>query len=82
MNAAHQHDELEINLVTSGRCTYMVAGQPQQLRSRTLLWLFPDQPHLLMNWTRDFAMWIIVVSPDLVEEMTPRVPIFAERAPG
>jgi AraC-like DNA-binding protein len=82
MNAAHQHDEFEINLITSGRCTYMVGGEPQQLRARTLLWLFPDQPHLLLNWTRDFAMWILVVSPELVEEMMPRVPIFAERDPG
>ena len=82
MNAAHSHDELEINLVTSGRCTYMVAGQPQQFRSRTLLWLFPDQAHLLMNWTRDFAMWIVVISPELIEEMIPRIPILGERDPG
>ena len=82
MAEAHSHDEFEVNLVTSGRGTYTVAGEKRVLRPRSLLWLFPDQEHLLQDFTRDFAMWIVVISPEFAVQMVPRVPVLAERDPG
>jgi len=82
MAEPHSHDELEVNLVTSGRGTYLVAGERKPLRSRSLLWLFPDQEHILLDFTSDFTMWILVISHELVEQMTARIPILAERDPG
>jgi len=82
MAEPHRHDELEVNLVTSGRGTYLVAGERKPLRSRSLIWLFPNQEHILLDFTRDFTMWILVISPELVEQMAARIPILAEREPG
>jgi AraC-like DNA-binding protein len=78
----HYHDEVEVNLVLSGRATYLVGGEKQPLRPRSLLWLFPDQEHLLQHFTRDFAMWIIVISPEFAQQMAERIPVLAERDPG
>jgi AraC-like DNA-binding protein len=78
----HSHDEFEINLVTSGRATYIVSGERKVLRPRSLIWLFPEQEHILQNFTSDFTMWILVISPEFTEQMVPRIPILAERDPG
>lgn len=82
MTAPHSHDEIEVNLVMAGRGTYIVAGERRRLQPRTLLWLFPEQEHMLLDFTRDFTMWILVFSPELAEEMIPRVPVLAKRDPG
>jgi AraC-like DNA-binding protein len=82
MAEPHVHDEFEVNLVTSGRGTYIVAGERKILRPRSLIWLFPEQEHILEDFTRDFAMWILVLSPEFTAQMVPRIPILAERDPG
>ena len=82
MVESHRHDEFEVNLVTSGRGTYTIAGEKRVVRPRSLIWLFPDQEHLLQEFTRDFTMWILVISPEFAAQMVPRVPILAERDPG
>jgi AraC-like DNA-binding protein len=82
MAEPHVHDEFEVNLVTSGRATYVVAGERRVLRPRSLIWLFPEQEHIVENFTRDFAMWILVFSPEFTAQMVPRIPILAERDPG
>jgi AraC-like DNA-binding protein len=78
----HSHDEFEVNLVTSGRGTYVIAGEKRVVRPRSLVWLFPDQEHLLQDFSRDFTMWILVLSPEFAAQMVPRIPILAERDPG
>ena len=82
MAEPHHHDEFEVNLVMNGRCTYIVAGEKHTLRARSILWLFPEQEHLLTDFSRDFAMWILVISPEFAAQMVPRIPILAERDPG
>jgi len=82
MAEPHAHDEFEVNLVTSGRGTYLVAGERTVLRPRSLIWLFPEQEHILQDFTRDFTMWILVLSSEFTEQMVPRIPILAERDPG
>lgn len=82
MTQPHSHDEFEVNLVTAGHGTYVVAGHRRTIRSRSLLWLFPEQEHILKDFSDDFAMWILVLSPEFTAQMAQRVPILAERDPG
>jgi AraC-like DNA-binding protein len=56
----HCHEELEINLAVRGHAAYLVKDQRYDLLPGTLLWLFPDQEHLLIEQSTDFEMWIYV----------------------
>ncbi len=66
---AHRHDELELNLVTRGAATYLLGERRHDIRRGSLLWLFPEQDHVLINHTPDFAMWIAVWTPELVQRI-------------
>ena len=68
MTMSHSHDELELNLVLGGRAHYLVHNRRYDLQSRTLLWLFPDQDHILLNLSSDFSMWVVVFHRRLVRE--------------
>jgi len=54
----HVHDELEFNLIVRGECRYLVNGSCLDLAPYQLLWLFPDEPHVLVDTSADFQMWI------------------------
>ena len=60
----HRHAELEVNLVTRGTASYLVQNTRLDLKPGTLLWLFPNQDHVLLNKSPDFEMWIVVWTPD------------------
>jgi AraC-like DNA-binding protein len=66
MATGHRHAELEANLVLGGTAAYLVDGVRFDLRAGTLIWLFPDQDHLLIGPSDDFAMWIAVFRPALL----------------
>lgn len=70
----HAHRELEINLVVKGRGSYLIQGGKYPIRSGALLWLFPDQPHLLVEASADFTMWVAVFRPRLVSHLTQEAP--------
>jgi AraC-like DNA-binding protein len=59
-NQQHHHAELELNLVTRGSGTYLLANRHYQIRRGDLLWLFPAQEHVLLDQTADFEMWVAV----------------------
>jgi AraC-like DNA-binding protein len=63
----HRHPELELNLVTSGRASYMLPDRRIDIDPGTLIWLYPKQDHLLINETPDFVMWIAIVRGDALE---------------
>jgi AraC-like DNA-binding protein len=65
LHPRHLHDELELNLVLSGRMTYLVGDRRIELGARTLLWLFPEQEHQVIATSRDFSMFIAVFCPVL-----------------
>lgn len=65
----HRHDELELNLATAGRACYLIAGARFEIGPGTLLWLFPAQPHMLVRESGDFAMWVAVFRPSLVQQL-------------
>lgn len=58
---AHSHDEQEINLAFSGRGQYLIDGRPVLIIPGTLLWLSPEQAHLLSEESPDFMMWVAVI---------------------
>ncbi|HEX9996059.1 MAG TPA: helix-turn-helix transcriptional regulator [Abditibacterium sp.] len=62
----HHHDELEVNLVTQGRASYLLEGRRYDIGARAMLWIFPHQSHLLFEHSSDFVMWIAVFRPQLV----------------
>lgn len=57
----HSHDELEYNLVSQGTCSYLVGERRYDLRRGSLLWLFPDQEHVLINPSAHCEMWVVVL---------------------
>ena len=59
-NKQHRHAELELNLVTQGAGTYLLANRRYQIRRGDLVWLFPAQEHVLLELTADFEMWVAV----------------------
>lgn len=65
----HIHRELEFNLITAGQAEYIVQGQQYAIAANSLLWLFPNQPHVLINASNNFEMLIGVIQPQLIEEL-------------
>jgi AraC-like DNA-binding protein len=65
----HRHDELEFNLITAGRAGYLVEDRRFELSPGTLLWLYPEQDHVLVNESSDFAMFIAVFRPSLLRRL-------------
>jgi AraC-like DNA-binding protein len=65
----HRHEELEFNLVLSGRAVYLVNSRRIELVPNSVLWLFPAQDHVLLEVSVDFRMWILVARPRLVRQV-------------
>jgi AraC-like DNA-binding protein len=59
----HHHDELEFNLVAKGTARYLLDDRRYDLGPGCLVWLFPDQEHLLVDLSPDFAAWMGVITP-------------------
>lgn len=64
---SHRHVELELNLVVSGTLTYVADGRRYQFARRTLLWLFPEQEHHMVERSEDSKCYVAVFRPGLVE---------------
>jgi AraC-like DNA-binding protein len=67
MPMPHCHEELELNLVMNGRGRYLVGNRQYELGPRSLLFLFPDQPHILLRSSSNFRMWIAVFRRSLLD---------------
>ena len=63
---SHHHVELELNLVVRGTITYVVNGQRFTFPARTLLWLFPEQEHQLVDRSNDAQYYVVVFKPSLI----------------
>jgi AraC-like DNA-binding protein len=64
--AMHRHDELEVNLVTRGHATYLLANRRYDLRPGSQIWLFPDEDHVLLDLSPDYEMWLAIFTPNLL----------------
>jgi AraC-like DNA-binding protein len=56
----HWHEELEFNLIVSGSGYYVIGSKRHLLTAGTLIWLFPQQEHLLVEHGDSFCMWVVV----------------------
>jgi methylphosphotriester-DNA--protein-cysteine methyltransferase len=63
---SHCHDELELNLIVRGTATYVVNGQRFTFSPRTLLWMFPQQEHQLVNRSDNVQFYVAVFKPSLI----------------
>jgi AraC-like DNA-binding protein len=63
---SHHHVELELNLVVRGSITYVVSERRYTFPSRTLLWLFPEQEHQLVDRSDDAQCYVVVFKPSLI----------------
>lgn len=65
---SHHHIELELNLVVQGTITYVMHGRRFTFLPRTLLWLFPNQEHQLVNRSNDARFFVAVFKPALIDQ--------------
>jgi len=65
----HHHEELELNLVVSGEITYVVGGRRFRFPRGTLLWMFPDQEHQLVDRTGDARYYVAVFKQELLQRV-------------
>jgi AraC-like DNA-binding protein len=63
---SHHHEELEVNLVLSGKASYLFGQRRVPLMANSMIWLFPAQEHVLIDFSHDFSMWVLVFRPGLV----------------
>lgn len=63
---SHCHNELELNLIVRGTATYVVNGQRFTFSPRTLLWLFPQQEHQLVDRSDNAQFFVAVFKPTLI----------------
>jgi len=68
--APHHHDELEVNLVLTGKASYLFGNRRVPLLAGSMIWLFPRQEHVLIDWSPDFSMWVVIFKPGLVGRCT------------
>ena len=63
---SHCHAELELNLIVRGTATYAVNGRRFTFTPRTLLWLFPQQEHQLVDRSDNAQFYVAVFKPSLI----------------
>ena len=71
---AHEHDELEFNLGICGSARYLIDGMPCDIKPGVLLWLFPEQTHLITKASPDFSMWIVFIKASRLKEICAEAP--------
>jgi len=69
LHPMHHHAELEANLVVEGTATYIMGERRYKLGPGSMVWLFPQQDHLLVGQTPDFRMRIAVFAPHLIARL-------------
>jgi AraC-like DNA-binding protein len=58
MAAPHRHRSTEFNLVVHGTAAYLLDGRRYELRPSSLVWLFPDQEHILVDRSPHYRDWL------------------------
>lgn len=65
MRSPHHHRELELNIVTRGTAEYVLSNQRYKLTAGCLVWLFPEQEHILTKADDGFEMYVITFKEGL-----------------
>lgn len=66
---SHRHDGIECNVIRRGHVTYLIQDRRYELRRHDLLWLHPDEEHLLIQASPDTEMWIGVLQPNCLTRL-------------
>lgn len=66
---SHHHVELELNLVVRGTVTYILRGRRYTLPAGTLLWLFPQQEHQLVDRSPQAQNYVAVFKPAFIRRV-------------
>lgn len=69
MPNGHQHDRLELNLVLKGRGELLFRDRKYPMLPGHMIWIFPHQWHAPFNWSQDLEMWIIEITPRLLDRI-------------
>jgi AraC-like DNA-binding protein len=62
----HRHRELEVNIGLSGHAWLLIQNKRVPLYERSLLWLFPEHEHVIIEQSEDFSMLVVVFRSGLV----------------
>jgi methylphosphotriester-DNA--protein-cysteine methyltransferase len=65
---SHHHVELELNVVVQGAITYVMNGRRFTFSPRTLLWLFPQQEHQLIDRSDNLRLYVVAFKPSLINK--------------
>lgn len=63
-----EHEELVALFATRGQMNYLIDGQIALMRPGVLLFAFAGQAHVLLSESRDFDMWVFLVSGDFLPQ--------------
>ncbi|MGF1452864.1 MAG: helix-turn-helix domain-containing protein [Opitutales bacterium] len=64
----HTHEELEVNLVVAGTGRYLIDSVDCHLAPGSLIWLFPEQEHVLLESSDELGMWVVVFRQEMVRQ--------------
>jgi len=67
----HTHAELELHLVTRGRCAFLLDERRLEAQRGTLVWVPPGRQHTVLDPSRDFRRWMLLARPRLVRCVLP-----------
>ena len=80
--STHRHAEIEANIVESGSCRYLIDDRVQSLRRGDLLWLFPEQEHMIIDASEGMSLWVMLATPAFLAQRTQHVPARADEHPS
>lgn len=69
----HRHEALEFNLVVRGTGRYLLGDRRYDLGPDCLVWLFPEQDHILVETTPGFRVWVVYLQPTLRWAFSPEM---------
>lgn len=75
LSHAHSHAEIEVNLIETGTCRYLIDGCIRSLVPGDLLWLLPQQRHMIIEASPDLSLWVILARPRFLQRQIPRLPL-------
>ena len=67
----HNHAELELHLVTQGRCVFLLGESRIEADRGTLLWVPPRREHTVLDPSPDFRRWMLLSRTRLVRRVLP-----------
>jgi len=69
-----------VNLVVQGNITYVVSGRRFTFSARTLLWIFPEQEHQVVDRSDNAQFYVAAFKPSLINRSCrqPRTRVEAE----